>query len=183
MKDQSFNLRLRTFFIFCTVSIYLQQSLQAQVAPTQQFEVVFQSDGHSLLFTADSLQRWQQQAINLPDLVITNHLGEPRDTLQQAKGVMLSEILKHIPLREAASPKHWSAFYYVLQAADGYTVVYSWNELFNSPAGQQVWLITEANGLNFKQLPESVLVVNYADFRTGRRYVKALKTITIAKAE
>jgi hypothetical protein len=51
----------------------------------------------------------------LADLVITNHLGEPRGTARKLKGVLLRDLLKSVTIK-AESPKVLSEFYLTLMA-------------------------------------------------------------------
>jgi hypothetical protein len=118
----------------------------------------------------------------LGDLTITNHLGEYKSTQKGLRGVKLTSLLKSIEF-ESPSPKQLSEFYLVAEASDGYKIVYSWNELFNNPAGETVFLITQKEGLPLDQMKESMLLVNLSDQKTGRRNVKALAKIRIERAQ
>jgi hypothetical protein len=116
----------------------------------------------------------------LADLVITNHLGEPRGTARNLKGVLLRDLLKSVTIK-AESPKVLSEFYLTLIAADGYKVVFSWNELFNSDTGSHVYLITEKDGKRLTELPERILLITETDHKTGRRHVKNLARVVVAR--
>lgn len=64
-------------------------------------------------------------------------------------------------------------------AADQYKVVFSWNELFNSKAGDKVLVVLERNG---KPLPDSegpLALVSADDLRTGPRHVKWLQAVEV----
>ena len=71
---------------------------------------------------------------HLGDVSITNHKGEIHGTAKNLSGVLLKEILESIPL-DTDNPKQFSEYYFVCRGSDGYKVVYSWNELFNTSTG------------------------------------------------
>jgi hypothetical protein len=121
------------------------------------------------------------KTVALGDVVITNHLGEKRSEAKGLKGVLLIDVLQTITI-QSESPKTLSEFYFACKANDGYTVVFSWNELFNSAVGQSVYIITEKNGQSMAAMDDSILLLSPKDFKTGRRHVKALTTIEVKRA-
>jgi len=120
-------------------------------------------------------------SIALPDLTITNHLGEIKGVAKNMKGVLLKTVLENLSY-DTPSPKQLSEFYFVLIASDGYKVVYSWNELFNNDAGNKVFLITEKEGKSMANSNERILIAHLSDFKTGRRYVKGLNQILVKRS-
>lgn len=122
------------------------------------------------------------KAYNLGDVTITNHLGEVKSTAKNLSGVLLKDVLKDIAL-DTDQPKLFSEYYFVCRGADGYKVVYSWNELFNTPIGNSVYLVTEKNQETIQQMKESILMLSSQDERTGRRYLKNLEAIYVGRAE
>ncbi|MFM7853960.1 MAG: hypothetical protein ACKO96_19065 [Flammeovirgaceae bacterium] len=118
---------------------------------------------------------------NIGDVTITNHVGEKRSEAKQLKGILLRDMLSTIEIN-SKSPKQLSEYYFVCKANDGYKVVFSWNEIFNTVLGDSIFLITEKEGKPAVDLPESVLLLSPRDLRTGRRHVKALQTIEVKHA-
>lgn len=115
------------------------------------------------------------------DVVITNHLGEPRGTAKGLRGVLVKDLLAAVVIK-AESPKVLSEFYLTFIASDGYTVVFSWNELFNSPNGDNCYLMVEKDGKKLAEMPERMLVITPTDFKTGRRHIKGLSRIVVGRA-
>ncbi|HMO62138.1 MAG TPA: hypothetical protein PKC39_07815 [Ferruginibacter sp.] len=115
------------------------------------------------------------------DFVVTNHLGEKKSTLKGLKGVLLKELLAGVDIT-VESPKQLSEFYFVFAATDGYKVVYSWNEIFNNPAGNNIFVVTEKEGIKATVMSERILMLNSADEKTGRRLIKALQRIEVRRA-
>jgi hypothetical protein len=98
------------------------------------------------------------------------------------KGVLLKDIISGVEIK-SESPKVLSEFYIVCRASDGYKVVYSWNELFNSPTGDAVFIVTSKEGKKASEMEESILLISPKDFKTGRRFVKSMSTIEIYRAQ
>jgi hypothetical protein len=133
-----------------------------------------------LKFSLPDLEKYP--ASSVPDLVITNHVGQPRGTATQLKGVLVKELLKGLEPDEP-SPKLYSEFYLVFTAVDGYKVVYSWNEIFNSPTGEHLYIIISRDGKPLSQMSERVLVLTTTDFMTGRRHIKGLANIRVERVK
>lgn len=74
-----------------------------------------------------------------------------------------------------------SEFYLIARASDGYSVVISWNELFNSQSGNSFLLVLEADNKPQGEVPERILLIATKDLMTGRRHVKGLKSIEIKR--
>jgi hypothetical protein len=130
--------------------------------------------------TIDRTQIQAFESTSLQDFAITNHAGEPRGTLTGLQGFPILRILEQLEFN-SPSPKQMSEFYFVFEASDGYKVVFSWNELFNNPLGNQVYLITAANGQSLDQMEDGLLIISASDLRTGRRHVKNLTQIRVMR--
>lgn len=113
-------------------------------------------------------------------IVIYNHLMEKRKTLKMVSGVPLKELLQQAEI-DVESPKDLSEYYITCVAADGYKVVFSWNELFNTATGQKVMLITGADGKSLNQLDDRIALITPEDVATGRRYVKGLSKVIVSR--
>jgi hypothetical protein len=115
------------------------------------------------------------------DLAITNHKGEVKGTAKNMRGIRLRDVLKDIEL-DTDNPKLMSEYYFVATATDGYRVVFSWNELFNSGIGETVYVVIEKDGKKVSQTEDSILTISSSDIRTGRRFVKNLSSIVVGRA-
>ena len=124
-------------------------------------------------FTPVELKQFGNEFVD--SLRIYNHAGEYRSTLMGISGVPLKLILKDIPLGEE-SPKVLSRYYIVCEAADGYAVVLSWNELFNTEVGDRVLVVT---GIREGGDNTRFALISPLDRATGRRYVKQLDKISV----
>jgi hypothetical protein len=75
--------------------------------------------------------------VQIGDIKLTDHTGAFEHQDGNLKGILLKNILNHSQWL-AVSPKLFSRIYFVCTGIDGYKVVYSKNELFNTPAGDNV---------------------------------------------
>ncbi|MDB5134254.1 MAG: hypothetical protein JWP37_857 [Mucilaginibacter sp.] len=150
---------------------------QETVKPTHQFTISGQIKKESVI-TMDSLNSYPLKEIG--DIKVTNHLGDFKHKDDQLKGVLLKDILAHSELA-AGSPKLFSRFYFTCVGSDGYSVVYSWNELFNTEIGDHVYILLEKNGVKADKMPESLQMASMMDFKTGRRFLHNLDKIIVSQ--
>lgn len=128
-----------------------------------------------------SLQDLQQFPLHhIGDVSITNHKGESKGMAKEISGVLLSDVLSTIQL-DTDQPKQFSAYAFACTASDGYTVVYSWNEIFNSPIGRSIYIVTAFKGKPIGDQDERILMISTQDLFTGRRFLKNLERIAIRK--
>ena len=76
-----------------------------------------------------------------------------------------------------------SEYYFTCIASDGYKIIYSWNELFNTAIGNSVYILTSKDNQPLEKLDENIVMIATQDIRTGRRYVKNLQSIIVRRAE
>jgi hypothetical protein len=152
---------------------------QEKVKQTYQFSITGKVKKESVI-TIDSLKQYSIK--NLGDIKVTDHLGNFKHQDDRLKGVLLKDILSHTTYA-VASPKLLSIVYFVCSGADGYKVVYSWNELYNTSVGDNVFVIMEKNGLQVDKMPESIQMTSYTDYKTGRRYLHNLDKIIVSVAK
>lgn len=152
-------------------------SVSAQVTKTITVEGAI---AKPLTISFDDLKTYNTKSID--SLQILNHKGEYKSTLKGIKGVLLKDVLAKAEF-SVNSPKVLSEFYIVCIADDGYKVVFSWNELFNSPTGDQTLVVTEVNGVPSISQKEGIILLTPTDKATGRRYVKNFSKVSIQQVK
>lgn len=157
--------------VCCTVTVFAQRTVQ----PTDTILISGNIKRERVITTA---QLEGMKSVPLQNHVITNHRGEVKDTLTGLQGVSLKTILDSVDF-VYEKPKELSKYAIVLVATDGYTVVYSWNELFNSPTGNSVYLLTQVNGKPLHSCPDRLYSLCVSDVNSGRRFVIGLSAIKI----
>ena len=167
--------KLITLFLLYSTAAFAQEPLKQ----TLSFSIGGQVKNQSVI-TMDSLNSYPIKVIG--DIKVTDHTGTFKHEDDQLKGVLLKDILSHTILA-ASSPKLFSRFYFACTGNDGYVVVYSWNELFNTEVGNHVFIIMEKNGIKAGKMPESIQMTSATDFKTGRRYLHNLDKIVVGKVD
>ncbi|HTA62494.1 MAG TPA: molybdopterin-binding protein [Bacteroidia bacterium] len=152
---------------------------QTKITPTEQF-IITGKVKTELKFTLADISSYP--VVPIKNVTLTNHLGEVKGDIQSIKGVALKPLLEKIEFL-TEKPKELSQFYLTFVASDGYKVVYSWNEIFNSETGNNLFIIIEKDGKKLKDLEDRILTITTTDFKTGRRYVKALDKIIVGRVE
>jgi len=173
----SFIMKKLLILVFLYTGTVLAQ--ETPYKTTYQFTITGQVKRESVI-TMDSLNSYPAKKIG--DIKVTDHLGNFKHGDEKLKGVLLKDILMHSQLA-TTSPKLYSQFYFTCVGADGYKVVYSWNELFNTPVGDNVYILMEKNGVKADKLPESLQMTSMLDIKTGRRYLHNLDKIIVNQAQ
>jgi len=145
---------------------------------TYQFSIGGKVKNPSVI-TMDSLAKYS--IVPVGGMAVTDHTGALKHTDADLKGILLKDILSHTVI-DAGSPHFYSGFYFTCIGSDGYKVVYSWNELFNTEIGNHVFIIMEKNAVTADKLPESIQMASMMDMKTGRRYLHNLAKIIISEA-
>lgn len=128
---------------------------------------------HPATFSVDQLR--QRPIGQIVSLQLTD---KNAGTTSTVRGIRLHDLLDEarIVTRDHNTVKKLAI---IAGAADGYKVVFSWSELFNSPLGDSVLVLFERDG---KPLPENegpMALVSGKDIKTGPRHVKWLQAIEV----
>ena len=132
----------------------------------------------SITYTLAALDTFPTQA--LKDYVIYNHKGEVRDSLNNLRGLTLKALLAPVKFTYQ-NPKELNEFYIVLIASDGYRVVLSWNEIYNTEVGNHFFIVSDMKGFSHFQQDHRVLFLSESDIKSGRRYIKGLQEIRVMR--
>ncbi|OOQ57632.1 hypothetical protein [Mucilaginibacter pedocola] len=168
--------KLFTLILFVYAANAFAQEKNQQ---TSKFAIVGDVEKESVI-TLDSLKQYKVSEIG--DINVTDHTGTFKHKDDKLKGVLLKDVLSHTKFK-TTSPKLLSRFYFVCTGVDGYKVVYSWNELYNTMVGDHVYIIMEKNGISIDKMPESIQMTSAADMKTGRRYLHNLDKIVVAQVQ
>lgn len=96
------------------------------------------------------------------------------------KGVLLRDILaKAVLLTHDHNDVKKMAI--IASASDGYAVVFSWSEIFNSPTSDGIIVYFEKNGQPLPDNEGRIALISSKDVRTGPRHVKWLQSLDVKK--
>ena len=114
------------------------------------------------------------------EIAVTRHNGDKAETITSYKGVRLRDILDKAVL-DAPGHNDVKKIAIIASATDGYAVVFSWGELYNSPAGESIIVYYEKNGKALDDNDGEIALISAQDIRTGPRHVKWLNGIEVRK--
>ncbi|HTL07511.1 MAG TPA: hypothetical protein VL307_04605 [Chitinophagaceae bacterium] len=152
---------------------------QEKTSPTNSFMVTGKVKT-ALRFSLEQAAAYK--TVKLDSLVIYNHLMQKKRVLKDIKGILLKDIIEKAGI-DIASPKLLSEIFITCVASDNYKVVFSWNELFNTPLGKQVLIVTALDGKPAAEGNDRIAVLSAMDEATGRRFVKGLEKIIIEQVK
>lgn len=165
--------------IFLCLIVSSLVNAQKNAIPTDEFTITGEVKG-PLKFSLNLAAGFTTHFVD--SVVIYNHLHERKRAIHDIKGILLKDVLEKAGLNEE-KPKLFSEFYFTCIASDGYKVVFSWNELFNSEIGNQTIIITEEEGKKAGTIDDHISVLSPLDKNTGRRYVQNLKEIKVQRVQ
>jgi hypothetical protein len=165
--------------IFYTLLQGIQVLAQEKVTPSEGFKIEGKIK-KEWNFTIAELMTMEAKVVS--DITISNQKGEVKGKATGLKGIPLKSILEKLEF-QVEKPKDLNEFYLVLEATDGYRVVFSWNEVFNTEVGNNLYVITEKDGKKLNEMPERILIVSSSDLKIGRRYIKGVNKISVNRLE
>ena len=118
----------------------------------------------------------------IKDQIMFNQNGEVKDTLTGMIGIPLKALLSSIQYRYD-KPRELNEFYFIFTATDSYRVVFSWNEIYNTEAGNHFFIVTELEGKKIGAMEQRILFISSTDLKIGRRFIKGLSKIEVQRLE
>lgn len=135
---------------------------------------------NSVTYTINDILKFKQT--DLGDVSINNHKGDVKYVAHNVKGVLVKSLLDSVKF-SIAKPKELSQMILVFEASDGYKTVYSWNEIFNSETGNNIYILTEKDGKSLPVMNERIQVLSTTDINMGMRRMRGLAKIEIRKID
>lgn len=120
-------------------------------------------------------------ATDVEAIPLTTRTGEIKRTLSGYRGIKLTDLLD---LAQIDAPDHnaLKRSYVVVGATDGYTVVFSWSELYNTDIGPGVLVLVEKEGQPLADTEGPLALISRKDIHTGPRHVRWLSSIAVQRA-
>lgn len=120
----------------------------------------------------------EQSQTMLPDVPSRARDGTVVKTHKGYQGILLTRLLEQAKIRQT-DPGMLKRSVIVARATDGYVALFSWNELYNSPIGEQVFVLTGRAGEPLDESEGRIALISVQDQRTGPRHVRWLKEIRV----
>ncbi len=160
--------------LFVTKLMLAQQNIVA----TDHFAIIGKVK-KELLVTLTDLRSYRQTELKN---VNTSCSPKKEEKTELAKGVLIKDILDSVAFAYN-SPKELNEFYFVFVASDGYRLVYSFNEIYNTETGKNLFIAVSMDGKDISEMGNRILVLTLSDIKSGKRNMKGLKEIIVCKAE
>lgn len=116
-------------------------------------------------------------AAQIETVSVTRRAGD-KEVPSLLRGVRLSTLLERAALVET-DHNTWKHTVVLATATDGYQVVFSWPELFNTEVGAGVLVVFERDGQPLAEREGQIALVSVRDARAGPRSVKWLTRVEV----
>jgi len=112
------------------------------------------------------------------DLFIVCGSGTPKDCIQRCRGVLIEKIIQKA---DVIKEEHndTKKMIIIATADDGYKVIFSWQEIFNTAVGGGVAVLTERDGKPLGETKDRIDLISAQDYYAGSRYVRDLRHIEV----
>ena len=110
--------------------------------------------------------------------VTVTRRADDKEVASTVRGVRLTAVLDRAGL-VASGPNDWKHTVVLATATDGYQVVFSWPELFNSEAGSAVLVVFERDGQALADREGRIAMVSGRDLKSGPRSVRWLARLDV----
>ncbi len=119
--------------------------------------------------------------IELKD-INTSCSPKKEDKTKLIKAVLLKNILDSVAFQYERA-RMLNHYYFLFVASDGYKMVFSFNEIYNTEVGNHLYVATELNGTEIKDSEKRILILSTKDLKSGGRNMKWLSKIVVCSAE
>lgn len=144
------------------------------------------SDGVSIHGEVDAPRTFgHAELLSRPQVTVEGYVilcgsGKVKDIPRTMSGVLLRDLLDEVRIRldEHEDP---NLTYVVATGNDGYRALFSWHELFNSPAGEGVLVALSKDGIPLGQDEGLLCLVSTRDERPGPRRIRYLSSVEVRR--
>ena len=129
-----------------------------------------------VVFGLEDLRAMEIEEIE--DLLLICGDGDPKGHIKSCRGVLIENVIR---MAEVIKEEHddTKKMFLVASADDGYKVVFSWQEIFNTVVGGGVMVVLERDGEPLDRTQGCFDLISAEDYFTGARYVKGLRNIEV----
>jgi hypothetical protein len=124
------------------------------------------------------------RSLQIQELGNLNTSCSPRrkEESKNVKVVLLRSLLDSVRF-DAELPRMLNQYYFKFVATDGYTLVYSFNEIYNTETGNHLFVVVEKDGKSIEEIENRILILTTSDLKPGARNMKHLEKIVVCQAE
>ncbi len=151
---------------------------QENTQPTDAFKITGKVKSEKTISLTD-LKKYN--SIELKDVNISCS-SKNVEKAKTIKGVLLKNILDSVAF-QYENRGELNAFYFLFIASDGYKIVFSFNEIYNTETGNNLYIVTNKEGKDIVDMDNRILLLAASDIKAGRRNMKWLDRIVVCRAE
>jgi hypothetical protein len=151
---------------------------QESTQPTNAFKITGKVKNEKTITLSD-LKKYN--SVELKDVNISCS-SKNEEKARTIKGVLLKNILDSVSF-QYENRGVLNEFYFLFVASDGYKIVFSFNEIYNTETGNNLYIVTEKEGKDIVDMENRILVLAASDIKAGRRNMKWLDRIVVCRAE
>jgi len=151
---------------------------QAQIEPTHEFTITGKVQ-HEKVITLSDLQQYPAIELNH---INTSCSPKEEEIIESVKAVLLKNILDSV-FFQYEKRGMLNSYYFLFVASDGYKIVFSFNEIYNTETGNNLYIVTEMDGKKIEEMENRILLLTTKDIKGGARNMKALSKIVVCSAE
>jgi len=163
------------FLLLISFQIFGQISTSS---PTNYFTVTGKVKKEKSI-TLEDLKKYPNQILNN---VNTSCSPKNEERSNNVKVVLLKSVLDSVEYDYQKS-RNLNQFYFLFVAEDGYKIVFSFNEIYNTEIGNNLFIVTEKDGNMVEDMNNRILLLSTKDIKGGSRNMKWLSKIIVCKAE
>ncbi len=181
---------IAAFFVFVSLlqaPLLQAQSVAMQSLPPQQdslarfvsktLTVTGKVSKPLTLTLADFSAFKQHTSENIP---VISYSGERKEPIRSCKGVLLRDVLDKAEI-VFEEKRDFNRLVIVATATDGFRTLWTWHEIYNSEAGNSIFIITERDGKTLSVKEGDFMLLSAKDLKTGPRHVRWLRSIEVVK--
>jgi len=101
---------------------------------------------------------------------------------KSVKVVLLKNILDSVVF-QYKRPRMLNQYYFLFVASDDYKIVFSFNEIYNTEIGNNLYIVIEMDGKKIQEMDNRILLLSTKDIKGGARNIKSLSKIVVCSAE
>ena len=156
------------------LTLYCRLQAQENIVPPTDSFIITGDVKKPLTVNFNKLETFKIKSLN--DVTAMNHRGEVRSVIKNVKAILFKDVLDGVELI-TNKPKDFSSYYVECVGSDGFKVVFSWNELYNTANGDNTYIVLEKDGKKGKDIDDRVAVLIMTGPGKGHIYVKGLKEV------
>jgi hypothetical protein len=164
----------KLFLLVFSLHFSMTSLAQLKIQATNQFTITDKGKTR-FIFHVNQYKAFTEN--NLGDVVMFSSKGEEKAPRRNVKAILLRDIVGKVDFT-FSKMKELNEFYFFLQASDGYKVVLSRNEVFNT---NNLYIITASNGIRIEDSPDRIEVLALSETGKGHILMKGLRKLSILK--